>query len=57
MEIKTAHQIIAEALNIAIAKGCYGLGEVQNICKAIEKIAEQPDIELGSITPITQEEE
>jgi len=57
MEIKTAHQIIAEALNIAIAKGCYGLVEVQNICKAIEKIAEQPDVEFGAITPITQEED
>jgi len=52
MELKTAHQIIAEALNIAIAKGCYGLVEVQNICKAIEKISEQPDIQLGDITPI-----
>ena len=57
MEIKTAHQIIAEALNIAIAKGCYGLVEVQNICKAIEKITEQPDVEFGAITPITQEED
>ena len=56
MEIKTAHQIIAEAINIAIAKGCYGLVEVQNICKAIEKIAEQPDVEFGAITPITQED-
>jgi len=52
MELKTAHQIIAEALNIAIAKGCFGLVEVQNICKAIEKIAEQPDVEFGEITPI-----
>jgi len=57
MEIKTAHQIIAEALNVAIAKGCFGLVEVQNIVKALEKVTEQPDVEFGAITPITQEEE
>jgi len=57
MELKTAHQIIAEALNIAIAKGCYGLVEVQNICKAIEKISQQPDVEFGEITPVTPTEE
>ena len=57
MEIKTAHQIIAEALNIAIQKGCYGLVEVQNIVAAIQKIADQPDVEFGEITPVTQEEE
>lgn len=57
MELKTAHQIVAEALNIAIAKGCYGLVEVQNICKAIEKITEQPDVEFGEIKPITETEE
>lgn len=38
METNTAKQIIAEALNIAIAKGCFGLVEVQNIVKALEVI-------------------
>jgi len=57
MEIKTAHQIIAEALNIAIAKGCYGLVEVQNIVKALEKVTNQPDVEFGDITPVKPTEE
>jgi hypothetical protein len=39
METNTAKQIIAEALNIAISKGCFGLVEVQNIVKALETIA------------------
>ena len=52
MELKQAHQVIAEALNIAIQKGCYGLVEVQNIVAAIQKIAEQPDVEFGEITPL-----
>jgi hypothetical protein len=38
METNTAKQIIAEALNIAISKGCFGLVEVQNIVKALEVI-------------------
>jgi hypothetical protein len=40
METNTAKQIIAEALNIAISKGCFGLVEVQNIVKALEVINE-----------------
>lgn len=46
METNTAKQIIAEALNIAIAKGCFGLVEVQNIVKALEVINEKPEIQL-----------
>ena len=57
MELKTAHQIIAEALNIAIAKGCFGLVEVQNIVKALEKVTNQPDVEFGDITPVKPTEE
>jgi len=40
VELKTAQQIIAEALNIAIQKGCFGLVEVQNIVEAIKVISE-----------------
>jgi len=46
METNTAKQIIAEALNIAISKGCFGLVEVQNIVKALEAINEQPEIQF-----------
>jgi hypothetical protein len=48
MDNKTANQIIAEALNMAIAKGCFGLIEVTNIVKALEHINEQP--EFGEIS-------
>jgi hypothetical protein len=50
MELNTAKQVIAEALHIAISKGCFGLVEVQNIVKALEVVNNQPDIEFGEIT-------
>ena len=49
MNNKTAKQIVNEALNIAISKGCFGLIEVSNIVKAIDFIESQPDIEFGEI--------
>jgi len=50
MNNKTAKQIVNEALNIAISKGCFGLIEVTNIVKALEVIQSQPDIEFGEVT-------
>jgi hypothetical protein len=50
MDNKTAKQIISEAMNIAIAKGCFGLIEVTNIVKAVEFLSNQPDVEFGEIT-------
>lgn len=50
MESNTAKQVIAEALHIAIAKGCYGLLEVQNLVKALEVVNNLNDIEFGEIT-------
>ena len=44
MTQENAKQVIAEALHIAIAKGCYGLVEVQNIVKALEVINEQAQV-------------
>ena len=49
MNNKTAKQIVNEALNIAISKGCFGLIEVTNIVKALEFLNEQPDVEFGEI--------
>jgi hypothetical protein len=49
MDNKTAKQIVNEALNIAIAKGCFGLVEVTNIVKALEFLNDQPDVEFGEI--------
>ena len=50
MELKNAIQIVNEALNIAIAKGCFGLIEVTNIVKAVEVLNNQSDIQFGEIT-------
>ena len=50
MNNKTAKQIVNEALNMAISKGCFGLVEVTNIVKALEFLNEQPDIEFGEIS-------
>ena len=49
MTQENAKQVIAEALHIAIVKGCYGLIEVQNIVKALEVINEPPVIEFGEL--------
>lgn len=49
MDNKTAKQIISEAMNIAIAKGCFGLIEVTNIVKAVEFLNDQTDVEFGEI--------
>ena len=50
MKTETAIQILKEALNIAIAKGCFGLVETTNIVKAIDHLDNQPSIEFGEIT-------
>ena len=49
MELKVAKQIVSEALNIAIAKGCFGLVEVSNIVKALEKLEEAQDIKIEGV--------
>jgi hypothetical protein len=49
MNNKTAKQIVNEALNMAISKGCFGLIEVRNIVKALDFLNEQPDVEFGEI--------
>jgi hypothetical protein len=48
MKTEQALQILKEALNIAIAKGCFGLIEVTNIVKAVEFLNNQPDVEFSS---------
>ena len=49
MKTEQALQILKEALNIAIAKGCFGLIETTNIVKAIEYFENKADIEFGDI--------
>jgi hypothetical protein len=50
VELTTSKQIIVEALNMAISKGCFGLIEVTNIVKALEVLNDQQTIEFGEIT-------
>jgi hypothetical protein len=50
MNRKTAMQVINEAMNMAIAKGCFGLLEVTNIVKALDFLNNQPNVEFGEIT-------
>jgi hypothetical protein len=49
MDNKLAKQIVKEALNLAIAKGCFDLVQVSNIVKAIDFLDEQPDVEFGKV--------
>lgn len=43
MDISIAKQVVTEAMNIAVLKGCFNLVEVTNIVKAIEVINDQPE--------------
>jgi hypothetical protein len=49
MELQNAKQILLEALDIAIKKGCYGLTETTNIVKALDKILELDDIKFEKV--------
>jgi hypothetical protein len=50
MELQNAKQILLEALDIAIKKGCYGLTETATIVKALDKILELDDIKFEKVT-------
>jgi hypothetical protein len=46
VELSQAKQIINSAIDIAIQKGCYSLGDVQAVIQALEKINSVDDIEF-----------
>lgn len=52
MKNEQAIQILKEALNIAIAKGCFGLIETTNIVKALEHLDNQPSVEFGDVEEV-----
>lgn len=52
MELQNAKEIVNQAINVAIQKGCYNLEETQAIIHALEKINGLNDVELGEITPV-----
>lgn len=43
MDQITAKQIIKEAINVAISRGCFGLIEVKNIVSALDYIEQIPE--------------
>lgn len=52
MNKELALQILKEALNIAIAKGCFGLTETSNIIQALATVESLQEIEFGEIEEI-----
>jgi len=57
MELKNAKEIVNQAINVAIQKGCFNLEETQAIIHALEKINGLDDVEFGKITPIEKTSE
>ena len=49
MGLIESKEIINQAINIAIQKGCFNLTDVQAIVKALETLNEAPDIQFGEI--------
>jgi hypothetical protein len=50
MDTKTAKQVITEAMDIAISRGCFNLIQVNNIVKSLEIINALADIKFEDIT-------
>jgi len=53
MDQNLANQILVEALNIALLKGCFGLQEATNIVRAIDFFSSTNNIQ-PSETPLPQ---
>ena len=49
METQNAKQVITEAMDIAISKGCFNLIQVNNIVKSLEIIHAIEDVKFGDI--------
>ena len=54
MELQQAKEIINQAVNVAIQKGCFNLEEVQAIIHALEKVNGLSDVEFGAIEEIEE---
>lgn len=52
MELQESKEIVNQAIDIAIQKGCFNLVEIQTIIKALEKINSVADVEFGEIKPV-----
>lgn len=56
MTPQLAKQVVKEALNVAISRGCFGLVETTNIVMAIQFMDSQPDVEFGLIEEVGKEQ-
>lgn len=54
MNLKLSKEIVNQAIDIAIQKGCFNLSEVQKIVDALEKINSMQDIEFGDVIDINK---
>lgn len=52
MELQESKEIVNQAINIAIQKGCFNLTAAQAIIKALEKLNLVQDVEFGEIKPV-----
>ena len=46
MELKQAKEILKNALNVAVQKGCFGIEDVAVIIEALKKIETIQDVEF-----------
>jgi hypothetical protein len=49
MELNQAKEIINQAIDIAVKKGCFGLSEMQAIIPALIKIQGLEDVQFGEM--------
>lgn len=52
MELKQAKEIVNQAIDVAVKKGCYSLIEMEAIIGALTKINGLDDVEFGEITTL-----
>lgn len=57
MKTQEAKEIVNQAINVAIQKGCFNLQEAQAIIHALETINNAPDVELGNVEPVEMQVE
>jgi hypothetical protein len=57
MDKKLANQIVQEALNIAIQKGCYDLIAVRNIVSALNLLANEEEMNSNLDVFVSEQKE
>ena len=52
MKTEDAKQVINQAIDIAIQKGCFNLNDTAKIIEALQNINALDDVKFGKITPV-----